>query len=101
MIPVVHVILFGTALFVLGLLGFLIRKNVLVMLLSAELMLTGVNVILVAFAQAHGTISGQTIALFALLVGMVQIAVGMAVLLLIYRRRGELNPASWERLRDW
>ncbi len=101
MIPATHVIVLGTIVFFLGLMGLLIRRNVLVMLLCVELMLAAVSLNLVAFAQVHGSMRGQAIGLFVLAIAIAQVGIGLAMLMLLYRRRGELNPTSWERLKDW
>ncbi len=101
MIPATHALVFALALFIIGLLGFLIRKNVLVMLMCLELMLTSAVIVFVTFSHMHGDARGQAIPMLIGLIVASQAALGLAMLLLLYRRRGELNPTSWERLKDW
>jgi NADH-quinone oxidoreductase subunit K len=101
MVPATHLLVFGSALFVIGLAGFLCRHSVLIMLMSVELMLNSVIINLAAFSQLNGNIRGQVFAVFVITVAAAEIAVGLAILILIYRRKGEVNPASWERLKDW
>ncbi len=105
MIPLAHVLVLAAALFAVGLVGFLIRKDVLVMMTSLQLMLGSVLVALAGFSApgvaAEGEASGRPIALILLTIAAGQTALGIAMLLLLYRRRGELNPTSWERLKDW
>ena len=101
MVPASHLLVFGSALFVIGMVGFLCRHNVLIMLMSVELMLNSVIINLAAFSQLNGNIRGQVFAVFVITVAAAEIAVGLAILILIYRRKGEVHPASWERLKDW
>ena len=101
MVPASHLLVFGSALFVVGLVGFLCRRNIIIMLMSVELMLNSVIVNLAAFSQIHGNIRGQVFAVFVITVAAAEVAIGLAILILIYRRKGEVNPASWERLEDW
>jgi len=105
MIPLAHVLVLAAALFAVGLVGFLIRKDVLVMMTSLQLMLGSVLLALGGFAApgvaAPGDARGRSIALLMMVIVAGQTALGIAMLLLLYRRRGELNPTSWERLKDW
>jgi NADH-quinone oxidoreductase subunit K len=78
---------FGALLFTIGLIGFLVRRNVLVMFMCVELMLNAVNVTFVTFSKTLNDISGQTMVFFVLVVAAAEVAVGLAIILAIFRHR--------------
>jgi len=81
-------------LFCLGMLGFLLRKNALVVFMSVELMLNAANLAFIGFARAHGGdigTTGHVSAFFVIAVAAAEAAVGLAILLALYRTRGTLN----------
>ncbi len=91
MIGVEHYIVVSSLLFVLGVLGiFLNRKNVIVILMAIELILLAVNINLVAFSAFLGDLSGQIFAMFVLTVAAGEAAIGLAILVIYYRRRGTI-----------
>jgi NADH-quinone oxidoreductase subunit K len=90
-----HYVVLGAALFALGLVGFLTRRNLIVMFLSTEVMFQGVIVTLVAFARLHHHLEGQTFALFLLVVAAVEAALGLGLVVLLYRRKGTLDAEAW------
>jgi NADH-quinone oxidoreductase subunit K len=93
-------LMLGTAIFVIGSIGFLVRRNVLVQLMSIELMLNSVNLLLVAFNRMHtGTMIGQTFAFFIIAVAAAEVAVGLAIVLQFYRLRGAVNSDEATSLR--
>jgi NADH-quinone oxidoreductase subunit K len=86
-----HYLVVGAALFTLGVLGiFLNRKNVIVILMSIELILLSVNVNLVAFSSFLGDIVGQVYALIVLTVAAAEAAIGLAILVAYFRNRGSI-----------
>ena len=86
-----HYLTVGAILFTLGTLGiFLNRKNVIVILMSIELILHAVNVNLVAFSAFHGDIVGQIFALLVLTVAAAEAAIGLAILVVYFRNRGSI-----------
>jgi NADH-quinone oxidoreductase subunit K len=86
-----HYLAVGAILFVLGVFGiFINRKNVIVILMSVELMLLAVNINLVAFSAALGDLVGQVFALFVLTVAAAEAAVGLSILVVFYRNRGSI-----------
>jgi NADH-quinone oxidoreductase subunit K len=90
----------ATAIFVIGSIGFLVRRNVLVQLMSIELMLNSVNLLLVAFNRMHiGNMVGQTFAFFIIAVAAAEVAVGLAIVLQFYRLRGAINSDEATTLR--
>jgi len=78
---------FAAILFTIGAVGLLIRRNVLVMFMCVELMLNAVNVTFVAFSKALNDVSGQAIVFFVLVVAAAEVAVGLAIIVAIFRRR--------------
>src|SRR4051794_24663992 len=89
----------GAILFTLGIIGFLARRNLIVMFLSAEMMLQGVAINLVAFARHRGNLQGQAFVLFILTVAACEAAIALALILMLYRRRGALDVSLWQGLR--
>src|SRR5262245_27869303 len=98
MITLPHYLAVGAALVALGLIGFLTRRNLIVMFLSAELMLQGVAVNLVAFSRHHGNLHGQVFTLFIITVAACEAAVALALVLMLYRRRKSLDVSAWQDL---
>jgi len=86
-----HYLSVGAILFTLGVFGiFLNRKNVIVILMSVELMLLAVNINLVAFSSFLGDLTGQIFALFILTVAAAEAAIGLAIVVVYYRNRGSI-----------
>jgi NADH-quinone oxidoreductase subunit K len=90
-IGLAHYLTVAACLFTLGILGiFLNRKNVIIILMSVELMLLAVNINLVAFSHFSGDITGQVFALFVLTVAAAEAAIGLAIIVVYYRNRGSI-----------
>jgi NADH-quinone oxidoreductase subunit K len=95
-----HYVLLSAALFTLGAVGFLVRRNVLVQLMSIELMLNAVNLALVAYNLQHGgDMNGQMFAFFIIAVAAAEAAVGLAIVLSFYRLRASVNSDEANALR--
>jgi NADH-quinone oxidoreductase subunit K len=90
----------GAILFGLGMVGFLSRRNMIVMFLSAEMMLQGVALNLVAFARYRGNLQGQAFVLFTLTVAACEAAVALALILMLFRRSKSLDVSLWQELRE-
>ncbi|MEY4681119.1 MAG: NADH-quinone oxidoreductase subunit NuoK [Alphaproteobacteria bacterium] len=87
-----HYLAVAAILFTLGIVGiFLNRKNVIVILMSVELMLLAVNINLVAFSAHHGDLVGQVFALMVLTVAAAEAAIGLAILVVYFRNRGTIE----------
>ena len=82
-----YYLVLAAALFSIGAVGVLVRRNVLVMFMSVELMLNAVNLTFVAFAKTLNDTSGQVIVFFTLVVAAAEVAVGLAIIVAIFRRR--------------
>ena len=92
MIGLEHYLTVAAALFVIGIFGlFLNRKNVIIILMSIELMLLAVNINLVAFATHNGDLIGQLFTLFVLTVAAAEAAIGLAILVCFFRNRGTID----------
>jgi NADH-quinone oxidoreductase subunit K len=87
MVPTSYYVLLGAALFTLGVIGFLVRRNAIVVFMSVELMLNAANLVFVAFARELATIDGQVIVFFVITVAATEVAVGLALLVAIFRTR--------------
>lgn len=90
----------GAVLFALGMVGFLTRRNMIVMFLSVEMMLQGVAINLVAFARFRGDLGGQVLVLFILTVAACEAAIALALILMLYKRRKSLDVSVWQGLRE-
>lgn len=91
MIGLEHYLTVAAALFVIGIFGiFLNRKNVIIILMSIELMLLSVNINLVAFSAYLGDLTGQIFTLFILTVAAAEAAIGLAILVCFFRNRGTI-----------
>ena len=94
MIGLPAVLLVGAALFALGLFGVLSRKNVIGVLIGVELMANAVNINLVAFSHHHGGEVGQVFALFTIALTVAEVAVGLALVILLHRSRRTVDVGS-------
>ena len=81
----------SAALFTIGAVGLLVRRNTLVMFMCIELMLNAANLTFVSFAKALNDISGQVIVFFTLVVAAAEVAVGLAIIVAIFRRRQDVT----------
>lgn len=90
----------GAILFGVGLIGFLCRRNMIVMFLCAEMMLQGVSVSLVAWGRYYNDLSGQVFVVFMIAVAACEAAIGLALILMLYHRRESLDIILWQDLRE-
>lgn len=99
-IPASWFLLLGATLFVAGGAGFLLRRNLLVVLMSVELMLNAVNLTLVAFNRLHpASHAGQTFALFTIAIAAAEAAVGLAIVLAFFRLRATVRSDEADTLK--
>jgi NADH-quinone oxidoreductase subunit K len=87
MVPTIYYVLLSAALFTCGVLGVLIRRNALIVFMSVELMLNSANLALVAFAQRWQSANGQILVFFVITVAAAEVAVGLALLVTIFRTK--------------
>jgi NADH-quinone oxidoreductase subunit K len=90
----------GAMLFGIGMIGFLSRRNMIVMFLSVEIMLQGVSLSLVAWGRFHNDFDGQVLVLFIIAVAACEAAIALALILAMFVRRGNLDIADWQLLRE-
>jgi NADH-quinone oxidoreductase subunit K len=93
-------LLVGAALFVLGMLGFLSRRNLIVMFLSVEMMLQGTALSLVGFGRYHGTWTGQIFTILILTVAACEASIALALIVVLYNRRSSLDVTLWQDIRE-
>ena len=91
MVPVSHYLVLSAVLFSLGVAGFLIRRNVITVFMSIELMLNAVNLAFVAFSRHLGNLDGQLFVFFVIVVAGAEAAVGLAIIIALYRTRESLS----------
>ncbi len=91
MVPVEYYVALSAVLFTLGALGVLIRRNPLVIFMSIELMLNAANLALVAFTRVWGIIDGQIFVFFVMTVSAAEVAVGLALIVAIFRTKHSIN----------
>jgi NADH-quinone oxidoreductase subunit K len=99
-LPLHHYLVVGAILFALGMIGFLARRNLIIMFLCAEMMLQGVAINLVAFARFRGNLQGQAFTLFIVTVAACEAALALALILMLYKRKGSLDVSVWQDLRE-
>lgn len=89
----------GAMLFAVGLVGFLARRNLIVVFLSTEVMFQGVLLNLVGFGRFHRQLDGQAFAMFLLVVAAVEAGLALGLLVLLFRRKSTLDAEAWRSLR--
>jgi len=91
MVPLSYYIVVAALMFVIGLMGILIRRNFLIILFSVELMLNAANINLVAFSRSYGEVDGQIISLFVIVIAAAEAAVGLAIIIVLFRKKATTN----------
>lgn len=99
-ITLTHYLLLATAVFLVGMVGFVARRNAMVMLMCVELMLCAVSIVFAAFGRWHGDESGHVFVLMIFVVATVQAALGLALLVEIYRRRRTIDVDELKTLME-
>ena len=100
-VPIPYFLMLAAALFATGAVGFLLRRNLLVNLMSIELMLNSVNLTLVAFNRMHGgDQNGQILAFFIIAIAAAEAAVGLAIVLAFFRLRGSVRSDEANTLKN-
>lgn len=95
-----HYMITSVVLFVLGMVGFLVRRNLIIMFLCTELMFQAAAIAMIAFARFHGDVSGQVFVIFILTVAAAEAALALGLVMLLYRRHETLNADAWSELRE-
>lgn len=99
MVPLGHYLVVSAILFALGTAGVFLRRNLITVLLSIEIMLNAVNLTFIAFGRALGSVDGQIIMFFVVTVAAAEAAVGLALVIALFRHRETLNPDAFTSLK--
>ncbi|OGD17554.1 MAG: NADH-quinone oxidoreductase subunit K [Candidatus Aminicenantes bacterium RBG_13_59_9] len=99
MIPTSWFLVLSGLLFVLGVVAFLVKKDLLIMFLAVEVMLNAANLAFVAFARRNGVLEGQVAVFFIITVAAAEAAVGLAIILLVFRRKKTVKADDISGLR--
>jgi NADH-quinone oxidoreductase subunit K len=98
-IPLTWYLLLSAVLFCLGIVGFLIKRNLITMFMSIELMLNAVNLTFIAFSRFLGSLDGQVIVFFVMTVAAAEAVVGLAIVISVFRHRETLDPKDMQLLK--
>jgi NADH-quinone oxidoreductase subunit K len=98
-IPLSHYLIVSAILFGIGTAGVFMRRNAITILLSIEIMLNAVNLTFVAFGRFLGNVDGQIITFFVMTVAAAEAAVGLAIVISLYRHKESLNPDAFTSLK--
>jgi NADH-quinone oxidoreductase subunit K len=100
MVPLTWYLYLAAILFTIGLAGVLMKRNALIVMMSVELMLNAANLTFLAFARQLKSVSGHAVAFFVIAVAAAEAAVGLAIIIAIYRTRGAINVDEVRALRE-
>ena len=99
MVPLEYYLFLSAIVFAIGVIGVLIRRNLIVVLMSIELMLNAVNLTFIAFAHSLGSMDGQVIVFFVMAVAAAEAVVGLAIIISVFRHRQSLDPQEMQLLK--
>ena len=98
-IPSSWYVVLSVALFCIGVLGVLLRRNVMIVLMSIEVMLNAVTLLLVAFSGYHQDLSAQVGVFFIMIVAAAELAVGLTIMSVMYQQHGNIDSDDWSELK--
>jgi NADH-quinone oxidoreductase subunit K len=98
-VPLTYYLVLSSIVFLTGVIGVLLRRNIIVILLSVELMLNATNINFVAFSQFFHDVAGQVFVFFALTVAAAEVAVGLAIIIALYRAKSTINIDEFQLLK--
>ncbi len=99
MVPLEYYLFLSAIIFAIGVVGVLIRRNLIVVLMSIELMLNAVNLTFIAFSNSLGSMDGQVIVFFVMAVAAAEAVVGLAIIISVFRHRQSLDPQEMQLLK--
>jgi len=99
MVPLGHYLILSAVLVAIGTMGVFLRRNVITVLLSIEVMLNAVNLAFIAFGRTQGSVDGQVIMFFVVTVAAAEAAIGLALVIALFRHRESLNPDVFTSLK--
>ena len=98
-IPLSYYLILSGIVFLTGVIGVLLRRNIIIIMLSVELMLNATNINFVAFSQYFHNVAGQVFVFFALTVAAAEVAVGLAIIIVLYRAKSTINIDEFQLLK--
>jgi NADH-quinone oxidoreductase subunit K len=99
MVPLAHILALSAILFGLGAVGFIVRRNIITIFMCIELMLNAVNLAFIGFSRYLGNLDGQVFVFFVMVVAAAEAAVGLAIIIAVYRNRGSLSIEDLDSLK--
>lgn len=99
MVPLHYYLLVSAIVFAIGVIGVLIRRNLIVVLMSIELMLNAVNLTFIAFSRFLGSMDGQVAVFFVMAVAAAESVIGLAIIISVFRHRESLDPQEMQLLK--
>jgi len=99
MIPISHFFIVSALLFSIGVTGLLLRRNILLVLLSVELMLNAANLNLIAASALHEQVDGQIIAFFVMVIAAAEVSIGLAIVVLLFRKKESVDTQDITQLK--
>lgn len=99
MVPLDYYLILSAVVFAIGVIGVLVRRNLIVVLMSIELMLNAVNLTFVAFSRYLGSMQGQVIVFFVMAVAAAEAVIGLAIIIAVFRHRRSLDPQEMQLLK--
>ena len=99
MIPISYYVALSAIVFIIGMVGVLIRRNIIIILLSVELMLNATNINFVAFSNYFHNVAGQVFVFFTLTVAAAEVAVGLAIIIALYRSKSSINVDEFQLMK--
>jgi NADH-quinone oxidoreductase subunit K len=99
MVPLDYYLILSAIIFAIGVTGVLIRRNLIILLMSIELMLNAVNLTFIAFSNSLGSMDGQVIVFFVMAIAAAEAVVGLAIIISVFRHRQSLDPQEMQLLK--
>ena len=99
MVPLHYYLIVSAVVFSIGVIGVLIRRNLIVILMSIELMLNAVNLTFIAFSRFLGSMEGQVVVFFVMAVAAAEAVIGLAIIISVFRHRQTLDPQEMQLLK--
>ena len=99
MVPLDYYLILSAIIFAIGVVGVLIRRNLIIVLMSIELMLNAVNLTFIAFSNSLGSMDGQVIVFFVMAVAAAEAVIGLAIVISVFRHRQSLDPQEMQLLK--
>lgn len=99
MVPLNYYLILGAVIFAIGVLGVIVRRDLIVILMSVELMLNAVNLTFIAFARFLGSMTGQVVVFFVMAVAAAEAVIGLAIIISVFRHRQTLDPQEMQLLK--